>query len=81
MTKDAILESVNKVFKDIFDDENIVINRSTTANDVDGWDSLTHITIISSVEEEFRIKFDMSDIVKFNNVGDMVDSIFVKLNK
>ena len=49
MTKDAILESVNKVFKDIFDDENIVINRSTTANDVDGWDSLTHITIISSV--------------------------------
>ena len=79
MNRDEVLEKVNKVFNGIFDDDNLKIKDETTANDIEDWDSLTHITLISSIEEEFNIKFDMSDIVNFKNVGDMIDAIIKKL--
>ena len=79
MNRDEVLKKVNKVFNEIFDDDNLKIKDETTANDIEDWDSLTHITLISSIEEEFNIKFDMSDIVNFKNVGDMIDAIIKKL--
>lgn len=81
MNREEILKKVNEIFKEIFDNEDLVITDSTTANDIDEWDSLTHITLISTVAEEFGINFDMADVVKFQNVGDMVDSIMEKLCK
>ncbi len=81
MNREEVLKKVNEIFKEIFDNEDLVITDSTTANDIDEWDSLTHITLISTVAEEFGINFDMADVVKFQNVGDMVDSIMEKLCK
>ena len=68
-------EKLNAVFADVFDDDALTVNDETTAADVDGWDSLMHITLIDAVEEEFDISFDMKTIVKLKNVGEMVDVI------
>ena len=81
MPREEVIGKVTNVFRDIFDDNNLIINDKTTANDIEGWDSLTHITLISTIAEEFGINFDMSDVVKFENVGDMIDSIMGKLCK
>ena len=75
MTREEVYERLNAVFADVFDDPDIKVNDETTAADVDGWDSLVHITLIDSVEEEFDISFDMKTIVKLKNVGEMVDVI------
>ena len=75
MTREEVYERLNAVFRDVFDDEELTMNDATTAADVDGWDSLVHITLIDSVEEEFDISFDMKTIVKLKNVGEMVDVI------
>ena len=75
MTREEVYEKLNAVFADVFDDEDLTVNDETTAADVDGWDSLMHITLIDAVEEEFDISFDMKTIVKLKNVGELVDSI------
>ena len=63
----------------MFDDPDIRVNDSTTAADIDGWESLTHITLISSVEDAFDISFSMKEVVKMKNVGEMVDRIEEKI--
>lgn len=60
------------VFNQVFDDETIEVTPQLTAKDVDGWDSLTHIRLILSVEKEFRIRFTTSEIGNLENVSDLV---------
>lgn len=74
MSRAEIYEKLADVFEDVFD-ERIEITDGMTAADVDGWDSLTHISLISAVEDEFDIKFDMKAVHSLKNVGDMVDLI------
>ena len=75
MSREEIYERVNNVFRDIFDDDSITVNDSTTAADIEDWDSLTHISLIAAIEEEFDFKFKMKDVVAMKKVGDMVDII------
>ena len=75
MTREEVYKRLNAVFADVFDDEELTVSDETTAADVEGWDSLVHITLIDAVEEEFDISFDMKTIVKLKNVGEMVDCI------
>ena len=75
MSRDEIFETLNEVFRDVFDDESITVNDQTTAADVEGWDSHMHISLIDAVEEAFDIRFDMKTVVKMKNVGEMVDVI------
>ena len=75
MDRNEIFERLNDVFRDVFDDYTITVSEDTTAADIDGWDSLMHITLISAVEDEFDIKFDMKSVVAMKNVGDMADVI------
>ena len=75
METNEIFERLNEVFRDVFDDDTITVAEDTTAADVDGWDSLMHITLISAVEDEFDIKFNMKVVVSMKQVGDMVDII------
>ena len=75
----SILSKLQNIFRDIFDDENLVLTRETTANDIEDWDSLAQINIIVACETEFELKFDLSDIVKLENVGDMMDLVEKKL--
>ncbi len=78
MSKEEILKKINDILKDIFDDESLVISMETTAKDIDEWDSLNHITIISTIENEFNVDFTMEEVVNFKNVGDIVDKIVEK---
>lgn len=75
MERNEIFKKVNEIFVDVFDDDSIVIGEETSAKDIEDWDSLTHITLISAVEEEFGIKFSMKDVLGMKNVGEMVDII------
>ena len=75
MTREEVYERLNEVFRDVFDDDTITVQDETTAKDIEGWDSLIHITLIDSVEEEFDMRFDMKTVVKLKNVGEMVDAI------
>lgn len=70
-----ILAKVQEIFRDYLDDEGIVLLDSTTANDVEGWDSLTHIQLVVAAEKAFKIKFTSKEIMSWKNVGEMVDSI------
>ena len=80
MTREEVLEKVNAVIQDVFDDDSIRISDETVASDVDGWDSLMHITLIGTIEDEFDIKFAMKDVVGMKNVGQMVDLIMEQLD-
>ena len=62
---------LNRVFQDVFDDDTIHITPRTTANDIEDWDSLEHITLIAAVERAFKMKFKMGEISSMKNVGEM----------
>ncbi len=68
---EEIYERLNHVFQDVFDDENIKVNENTTADDIEDWDSLEHINLVVAVEQEFGMKFNMSEVTTMKNVGDM----------
>jgi acyl carrier protein len=78
MKSDAIYEQLTSVFAEVFDDDGIVLTPATTAEDVDGWDSLNHIRLIVSVEQAFKIKFSTPEIAKLKNVGELVALIASK---
>lgn len=73
-------EQLNNVFCCVFDDNDIKISAETTANDIDGWDSLSHVNLVVAIEKHFGIKFRSSEIMKWKNVGMMHDSIVEKLS-
>ncbi len=81
MEIDEIILQVNDIFKDVFDDTSLVIGYETSAKDIDDWDSLTHIELVVSVEKHFKIRFTSSEITSFKNVGEMCESIKIKLSK
>ena len=60
------------VFRDVFDDESIVLRDDMTADDIEDWDSLTHINLIVATEKEFKLKFNLAEIKGLKNVGEMV---------
>ena len=80
MTRGEIFNKLTGVFRDVFDDETIIIGEETTAADIDGWDSLEHINLVAAAEEEFGVKFSMGEVVTLKNVGQMVDLISKKLS-
>jgi acyl carrier protein len=69
------LERLNQVFQDVFDDDELHITRQTTAKDVEGWDSLMHVTLIVNAEKAFKIKFSSSEVASLQNVGELLDLI------
>ena len=80
MTKDIILEQVQDILRDIFDDEDIAVTCETIADDIEDWDSLEHINVITSIEKHFNIRFAMNEVSGFKNVGNMVDTIYNKIS-
>lgn len=75
MRKEEILAKVNEIFREAFDDETLVIQEETTAADVEGWDSLRHVTLIETIEDEFDMRFTMLEVNGMKNVGEMIDII------
>ena len=79
MTREEAYEKLNSVFRDIFDDEDITVNDATTADDIEDWDSLEHISLVVAVEKCFGIKFTMGEVMGMNNVGEMMDIILGRI--
>jgi acyl carrier protein len=72
MEKQEIIEKITGIFREVFSDSNIVINEEMTANDVENWDSLTHMLMITKVEETFGVKFKLKELNKLKQVGDII---------
>lgn len=75
MESTEILIQVNGIFIDVLDNKNIVLVCETTANDVEDWDSLTHIQLVVAIEKHFKVRFTSAEIRNWKNVGEMCDAI------
>lgn len=72
MNREEILTAVQDIFRDNFDDEELVITAATTADDIEDWDSLEQINLLTAMEKKFSVKFKLEDVRSLKNVGDMV---------
>ena len=78
---EEIYDRLNTIFRDFFDDEDIELDEETTAEDIEDWDSLNHITLMAAVEKEFGLRFTMGEVSKMKNVGEMVGIIAARKTK
>jgi acyl carrier protein len=70
---------VQAIFRDVFDDSELRIDRSTSAATVPGWDSLAHVNLVGAIQEEFKVKFALGELEQLKNVGDLLDLIERKI--
>ena len=75
MDKQTIFDAVQEIFRDNFDDEELEINRETCADDIEDWDSLEQINLLTAMEKKFSVKFKLEDVRGLKNVGDLLDLI------
>lgn len=78
MTNQEVLATITDIFRDVLDDDKIILKPETTAEDIEDWDSLTHIQLIVAIERKFGIKFSTSEINGFRNVGEMCEVVVKK---
>ncbi|MEH6450102.1 MAG: acyl carrier protein [Oleispira sp.] len=79
MNKNEILSVTQEIFRDIFDEDDMLIQDSTNSDDIEEWDSLNHINLVTSIEKEFNIRFALGELVSLKNVGEMLNLIIEKL--
>jgi acyl carrier protein len=79
-TKDTIMSILTEVFRQVFDNPSLVLTPETTSDDVEGWDSLSHVNLIMAVEMRFKVTFSSKEAMSFKNVNDLADFIQMKLN-
>lgn len=80
MSRTEVMNNVTDIFRELFEDNDLLITDETTADDIDEWDSLTHLELITTVEKKFGIRFSLGDINGFANVGAMCDCILKHLS-
>ena len=73
MNREICYERLNKIFAEVFDNQALTVDDNTVAQDIDGWDSLTHMELVAAIEEEFGIEFEMKELQELSNVGRLVD--------
>jgi acyl carrier protein len=81
MDQSNIYDKLTLIFQEIFSNSSLVLSESLSANDVDNWDSLTHMILITEIETKFNIKFKLKELNKMKNVGDLVGIISTKLSE
>ncbi len=79
MEREEIFSELNEIFNDVLDLEDVQLSETTTADDIEEWDSLSHIQLVVATEKHFKMKFTSLEIMRWKNVGEMVDSIQQKL--
>lgn len=79
MKKEIILEKLNGIFRENFDDDTIVVSEKTTASDIDEWDSLEHVNLMAKIEKEFNVKFELREMLTLKDVGEMVNLLEKKI--
>ena len=79
MNEDKIIEKLQKIFNDIFTEQQVMVSKNLSANEVDEWDSLNHINLIVAIENEFKFKFTLEEIQSLKTVGDTIKLILQKI--
>lgn len=80
MEPNEILKEVNNIFVELFDDKSIVLNEQSDTSSIEAWDSLNHIQVITAVEKRFKVRFDLNDLLNFQNIGDLCRGVQSKLS-
>ena len=75
MTAEQILKDLEEIFRDNFDDDELELTRETTADDIEDWDSLEQINLLTTIGKKYGVKFSIDDVSGLANVGDMVDLV------
>jgi acyl carrier protein len=78
---DSILEQLRPIFRDVLDQADLTITPESNGHNVEGWDSLAHINLVTAIEQEFGIKFALGELQELKNVGEMIELIEKKLKK
>ena len=76
---DSILEELQPIFREVLDQPKLIVTRESSASNVEDWDSLSHINLVTAIEKQYKIKFALGELQELKNVGEMVDLIEVKL--
>jgi acyl carrier protein len=79
MDSHTILEELQSIFREILDQPDLILTRQSNANNVEDWDSLAHINLVTAIEKRYKIKFALAELQDLKDVGDMIDLIEVKL--
>lgn len=79
MERKEIFEKLNEIFRNVLDNDEIEVGETTRADDIEEWDSLSHIQMIVAIEKTFKLKFNSREVMKWDNVGEMVDTIMKKI--
>ncbi len=79
MTRKEVFNGVRDIFRDIFDEDDMVLKDKTNQDDVEEWDSLNHINLVSAIEKEFEIRFALEELMALKDVGSMIDLMVKKL--
>ena len=79
MERKEIFEKLTVIFRDVMDNDEIVLEENTTAEDIEEWDSLAHVQLIEKIQEVFGVKFSAKEMNSWEDVGEFVDSIQIKL--
>lgn len=74
-----ILDVLQNVFRDVFDDDCIVLTYETSPNDIKGWDSLMHLSLLEAIKEQFHISFSVKEVLEIRSVADMIELIEKKI--
>lgn len=78
MDKETILKELNEIFREVLKQPGLLLETTMSADDIDDWDSLTNMTIISEIEKRYGVHFKLRDIIRMKNIGDMIDTIITK---
>lgn len=79
MDNTEMLNKIQDIFRDVFDEDELVISNKTNADEIEDWDSLNHINLVSAIEKEFGIKFALGELQNLKDVGDMIDLMIKKM--
>ena len=75
MDKEQLMSEVQEIFRDNFDDDSLVLTRETNAQDIEDWDSLEQINLLTAIEKKYGLKFNLNDVRSLKNVGDLIDLV------
>ena len=79
MTREKVFNGVQGIFRDIFDEDDLMISDTTSFDEIEDWDSLNHINLVSAIEKEFEIRFSLGELMTLKDVGAMVDLMLEKI--
>lgn len=79
MERKEIFKKLTEIYREVLDNEEIVLEETTSANDIDEWDSLAQIMLLAEIQKTFSIRFKSADTIRWKNVGEMVDTIMTMI--